>query len=69
VVVVKEEKGNGPGNEGYALCARFSKDLGLFINLTMHGDRVASVGSRKSPIDSYSRIIPTRIIDHRDREG
>lgn len=49
------------------LYSRFSEDLGLFINLTMHGNRVASVTlSEKSPSIPFSEDHPylTRIIDH-----
>lgn len=66
-MAIREEKGKGPGNEGCALYARFSRDLGLFINLTMRGDRVAFVRlTEKAPSTPYSKDHPylTRIIDH-----
>jgi methylated-DNA-[protein]-cysteine S-methyltransferase len=49
------------------LYSRFSEDLGLFINLTMHGDRVARVTlSERSPSIPFSDNHPylTRIINH-----
>ncbi len=63
----KEVKGKGPGKEEWASYARFSKDLGLFIDLTMHGDRVTSVRlTEKAPSHPHSKDHPylTRMIDH-----
>ncbi len=63
----KEEDNQRASTEALKFYARFSEDLGLFINLTMHGDRVTSVTlSDEPPSIPYSEDHPylTRIIDH-----
>ena len=61
----KDQKGAIVGEE--RLYSRFSEDLGLFVNLTMRGDKVSSVSlSEKPPSVPFSEDHPylTRIIDH-----
>ncbi len=53
--------------ENAKLYARFSEDLGLFINMTMRGDRVSSLTlTVEPPSTPFSKDHPylTRVIDH-----
>ncbi len=65
---MEKEKGhNGSVGEALTFYARFSDVLGLFVNLTVRGDKVVSVRlSNEPPSMQYSEDHPylTRIINH-----
>jgi O-6-methylguanine DNA methyltransferase len=63
----KGEDQRGTSAEAEKLYSRFSEELGLFVNLTMHGDLVARVTlSERPPSFPFSQDHPymTRIMNH-----
>ena len=66
--LLQEEQGpEAAGAEALHLYAKFSEDLGLFVNMAIRGDRVATVTiARKPPKEPHGEDHPylSRILDH-----
>ncbi len=63
----KEGGAEAAGTEALKLYARYSRDLGLYVNMTIHGDKLASVSfSEKPPKGNYGRDHPylARVLEH-----
>jgi O-6-methylguanine DNA methyltransferase len=66
--LLQEEQGpRAAGAEALHLYAKFSEDLGLFVNMTVRGDRIAAVSfARKPPTAPHDEDHPymSRILEH-----
>ncbi len=66
--LLQEEQGpQAAGAEALHLYARFSEDLGLFVNMTVRGDRIAAVSlATKPPKEPHGEEHPylSRVIEH-----
>ncbi len=66
--LLEEEQGpRAAGAEALHLYAKFSEDLGLFVNMTVRGDRIAAVSfAEKAPVAPHGEDHPymSRILEH-----
>ncbi len=66
--LLQEEQGpRAAGAEALHLYAKFSEDLGLFVNMTVRGDRIAAVSiGRQPPREPHEEDHPylSRILEH-----
>ncbi len=66
--LLQEEQGpEAAGAEALHLYAKFSEDLGLFVNMTVRGDRIAAVSlAAKPPKEPHDEDHPylARVLDH-----